>query len=220
MDVRELNLFSSLSEEDAVRLGSTAQLRSFRACSRLFDAGEPVRGFYHICKGKVKVFRLSPEGNEQVLGVFRPGQTFAEAAVFQGGGYPASAECLEDCELLFLEREALRKLVSQEPDFALRMLGAVAGKLRRMVTLVDTLTLQDVRGRLCRYLLGLLSEQSSEQYQIQLPISQTLLARMLGITGETLSRGLKSLVQQGVLGSAQRGRIVVADVAKLRELGG
>ncbi len=219
MDITEIELFSQLSEDDLRLLKKAVQRRKFPAGYRLFDTGEPVRGFYHVIKGSVKVFRVSAEGQEQVLGVFHAKQTFAEAALFQDTGYPASAECLEPSELLFVERQALRDLIVHDPDFALRMLGAVAAKLRRMVTLLDTLTLHNAKERLCRYLIGLLPQCPAEENpKIQLPLSQTLLARLLGITGETLSRGLKSLVKEGVLQSAQRGRIVVANVNKLKEL--
>lgn len=219
-ELRAFPLFANLSEADAQRLAEGMQSRSFPARQRLFDAGEPARGFYLIKQGQVKIFRVSPEGNEQVLGVFGAGQTFAEAAVFLGGGYPASAETLETSQLLFLERETLLRIVRNDPDFALRLLGGLSMKLRHMVRLIDSLTLKDARGRVARYLAGLLPPDGAGPVTVDLPISKTLLARLLGVTGETLSRTLKGLTTEGIISSSDRGAVVVEDPRALLDAAG
>lgn len=211
--LRKFPLFSGLSPEDAEAFQRQCVPVSYRAGVRIFDEGEPARGFYLVLSGQVKIFKLSPRGQEQILAVIGPGGTFAEAAAFLGRGYPASTECLEDSELVFVEREPVRQLLVKDPDMALRMMAGMALKLRSLVAMVEDLTLRDARGRLARYLLGL-APANELQPQIKLPTQQTVLARLLGLTQETLSRTLKGLKEEGLVIAA--GRSLTLDVPGLR----
>jgi CRP/FNR family transcriptional regulator len=211
--LRKFPLFSGLSPEDAEAFQRQCVPVSYRAGVRIFDEGEPARGFYLVLSGQVKIFKLSPRGQEHILAVIGPGGTFAEAAAFLGRGYPASTECLEDSELVFVEREPIRQLLVKDPDMALRMMAGMALKLRSLVAMVEDLTLRDARGRLARYLLGLAPAQEL-QPQVKLPTQQTVLARLLGLTQETLSRTLKGLKEEGLVSAS--GRSLTLDVPGLR----
>lgn len=213
LGLRDFSLFSQLSETEIQKLESQIQSRDYAARQRIFEMGDPALGIYLVKSGKVKVFRVSPEGAEQVLGVFQGGEEFALAAVFYGGRYPASAETLEPSQLYFLEREILLKLITQEPELALRMMGTLAKKLQGLVSLVDSLALQDARGRLARYLTRRLP--IGPPMVVELPMSKTLLSQHLGIKIETLSRTFRGLADEGVLGSTDRGRIEVLDREQL-----
>lgn len=218
-NITNFPLFAGLSTSDAELLQNRSTSVQYGAGHRIFDEGEPARGFYLIHTGQVKIFKLSPRGSEQILAVLGPGQTFAEAAAFLGKGYPASAECLEDSDLIFIEREAIRVLMAKDPDLALRMMAGMALKLRRLVSLVEDLTLRDARGRLCRYLLGL-APTSAAECTVKLPTQQTVLARLLGLTQETLSRTLKSLREEGLIESMGGGRLALRDLSGLRAVVG
>lgn len=220
LDLTKIPLFSGLGPGDVEALQGAVQTRKLTGGTSVFCEGDPVRGFYIVQRGAVKIFKTSPRGQEQVLAVNTPGQSFAEAAVFMGRGYPASAECLEDSELVFVEREAFVRLLRSDPDLALRMLGGMALKLRHLVALVEDLTLRDARGRLSRYLLGLLPEGAEAPVLVELPAQQLLIARMLGVTPETLSRTLKSMKEEGALAIEGHGRFSVLDLESLREAAG
>lgn len=215
--IQDFALFSGLSEEDAQRLDGSSIVRSFVGGTRIFDAGEPARGLYLIVSGSVKIFKVSPKGTEQVMAVLGPRQTFAEAPVFLGGNYPASAETLEPSELILVQREALLILLHKDAEMALRMMAGMALKLRSLIGLVEDLTLRDARGRVARYLTGLGDEG---QDCIQLPVQQALLARMLGLTSETMSRTMKGLREEGAIESSPGGRIQVLDWSLLRGASG
>lgn len=211
--LRTFPLFAELCDSDLENLGAQVQRRAYSARQRIFDMGDPALGIYMVESGKVKVFRVSRDGAEQVLGVFQTGDEFALAPVFYGGRYPASAETLESSKLYFLEREVLLRLISQNPEVALRMLGTLAKKLQGLVSMVDSLGLRDAKGRLARYLARRLAPQSPSV--VELPMSKTLLSQHLGIKMETLSRTFRSLADEGVLGSTERGRIEVKDLDAL-----
>jgi CRP/FNR family transcriptional regulator len=209
--LRAFPLFSQLADQAAAELESETQLRTYSNKQRIFEMGDPAQGMYMVETGRVKVFRVSPDGSEQLLGVFGPGEEFAMAPVFHGGRYPASAETLEPSRLYFLDREVLLRQIAREPELALRLLAFMAQKLQGLVSLVDSLALRDARGRLARYLARLLAREPADASGVELPMSKTLLAQHLGIKMETLSRTFRVLMEEGVLNSTERGRIEIRD---------
>ncbi len=218
--LRKFPLFSELSDCDIESLKTDLQLRAYMARQRIFDMGEPARGLYFVESGKVKVFRVSREGTEQILGVFETGDEFALAAVFNGGGYPASSETLESSKIYFLERDALLRQIQDKPELALRLLHSMSKKMLGLVSLIDSLSLRDARGRLSRYLAGLVPDRVSEPLTVDLPISKTILSQHLGVKMETLSRTFRVLVNEGILGTVDRGRIQILDIPSLIHIAG
>jgi len=218
LELTRFAMFSGLSQADAQILAEQCIPVRYPAGHRIFDEGEPGKGFYLVQSGQVKVFKVSPRGQEHILLVAGPGQSFAEAAVLVGRGYPASSECLEDSELILVEREPIRQLLARDPDFALRMMAGMALKLRQLVGMVEDLTLRDAKGRVCRYLLNLAADDSASQCAVKLPTQQTVLARLLGLTQETLSRTLKGLREEGLIESGGQDRRLVLQVALLRQV--
>ena len=217
-ELDQFSLFAGLAPEDVARLSEQVSERHHPAGTLLFECGQPVEGFYLICSGAVKIYKLSPEGKEQILSVFQAGESFAEAAVFQSmRGYPASAECLQDSILIFVGRDALLGQIARTPELAFRLLAGMSAKLRRMVGLVEDLTLRDARGRLCRYLLTL---PSPGEVELTLPFAQTVLARMLGITQETMSRTLKALQDEEILLAHGPGQFRILQAEVLELIGG
>ncbi len=213
-ELRSFPLFSCLSPTDGERLQHFSQTLHFPAGGTIFDEAQPARALYLVQSGQVKIFKINPRGQEQILAVIPAGQTFAEAAVFMGGNYPASAQCLEDSRVISVERQALLQLMGQDPELALRMMAGMALKLRRLVGLVEDLTLHDARGRLARYLTAL-----GEDDTILLPTQQNVLARLLGLTSETLSRTFKTLREEGILGPLQGRRMAILDRSALLRAG-
>lgn len=219
-DLRAFPLFAHISDADVVNLGGELQLRTYAARQRVFEVGDSAVGLFFIKSGKVKVFRVSREGAEQVLGVFGDGEEFALAAVFHGGCYPASAETIEPSKIYFLEREALLRHIQREPELALRLLNSMSKKLQGLVCLIDSLSLKDVRGRLARYLSTLLAPDSKAPATVNLPMSKTLLSQHLGVKMETLSRTFRVLVNEGTLGSIKQGHIEILDIEGIQKAAG
>ena len=218
-DLRQFALFAGLTDDEAERLQRAVHVRCMPAGTPVFGQDEEASGFYLVAEGAVKIFKLNPSGQEQVLHVTGRGQSFAEAAVFQGNRFPANAETVEDSVLVFVERGALLAQLRHDPELALRMLAGLSMKHHHLVRLVEDLTLRDARGRICRYLLGLVPPRQPDEgpVTVRLPVSQTLLARLLGLTGETLSRVLKGLGKQGIIEPQGRGLLCIHDASALRE---
>jgi CRP-like cAMP-binding protein len=205
--LRKAPLFATLPDEDLRLLASLAVPRRFGKRDMVFREGEPAEGFFVMSSGKVKVFKLSEEGKEQVLHVLEPGHTFAEAVIFEGGVYPAHAETLTDAEMLFLPKRPFLELLEKHPKVAIRMLASLSRWLKRMTDLVESLSLRDVEARLVLFLYEELKNRGispKDGVALELGVSKNVLASRLGTVPETFSRTLKRLQDEGLI--AVRGK--------------
>ena len=182
----------------------------------IFSEGDEGAGFYVVVTGRVKIFKLSVEGKEQILHFFGPGEVFGEVPVFAGEEFPAHAEAAEESRVFFFPRSSLLELIKANPDLALNMLGILAKRLRRFTALIENLSLKEVPGRVAAYLL-FLSERSDNARQLALDISKGQLASLLGTIPETLSRVLGKLKKAGLI-DTEGARIRILDSEALRDL--
>ena len=164
----------------------------------IFLEGDEGTGFFVVISGRVKVFKLSPDGKEQILHLFGPGEPFGEVPVFEGRQFPANASAMEDSRLFFFPRDSFIALIKRNPDLALNMLGVLSRRLRRFTMLIEDLSLKEVPGRLAAYLIYL-SEQKEGSENLELDISKTQLASLLGTIPETLSRILARMSKAGFI---------------------
>lgn len=198
--LRKAPLFANLPHDDMGRVAAIASPRHYEKRASIFREGERAEGFFVVAEGRVKVFKLSEDGKEQVLHLIGPGQSFAEATIFEGGAYPAYAEALEGCDLVFLPKRSFTDLLEKNPRIALRMMASLSRWLKRMTDLVESISLRDVETRLVRYL----SEEFSgrgvpvrDGAVIELDVGKSVLASRLGTVPETFSRTLKKLQDEG-----------------------
>lgn len=193
-------LFSGVPPDELRRLADIASLRRVERKETVFREGDRADGFFVVAEGRVKVFKLSGEGKEQVLHLIGPGQTFAEAAIFEGGAYPAGAEALTDGTLVFVPKRPFIALLEKTPRMALRMLASLSKWLMRMTDLVESIALRDVESRLVRYLAEEAKGRGSgirDGAVVELDVSKNVLASRLGTVPETFSRTLKKLQEEG-----------------------
>jgi CRP-like cAMP-binding protein len=210
--LRCCQLFSSLSSEDLELIASFARPLNLAKEDYLFHEGEPSRGFYVVQAGAVNVHRVSAVGKEQVIHVFRAGESFAEAALASPTGYPANARAVEPSVVLLLPKAPVLELLGRRPDLALRMLGSMSAHLRVLVGMLDDLTLKDVETRLLNWLVK--HGRAAPGGVIKLPGTKRVLAAELGTSSETLSRTLARL-RDGKLITVAAKSITVSDQAAL-----
>ncbi len=196
--VKKIALFAALTPEQYALLASAWTIKDCDKGDIFFVEGETAYGLYMMLQGKVKIFRTALDGREAVLHVFGAGELFGEVAVFQGGKFPATAQCVESGQTLFLPREALVRGIAAEPALAMNLLAALSWRLREFVNKVEALTLMETPQRLAAYLLHT-SEENGGKDTFQLDVSKVLLAGMLGTARETLSRCLTRMVEQGMI---------------------
>lgn len=198
--LRRAPLFANLPPADLGRVSGIASMRKAAKKEAIFHEGDRADGFFVVAAGRVKVFKLSADGKEQVLHIIEPGQSFAEATIFEGGVYPAHAEALADSELIFLPKRQFIELLERNPNIALRMLASMSRWLKRMTDLVESIALRDVEARLVRFLCDDMKSRGtplSNGAVYEFPVSKNVLASRLGTVPETFSRTLKKLQDEG-----------------------
>ncbi len=214
--IAAIPLFEGLSRSQHDALASIALNRSYKKGQVIFSEGDEGTGFYAITSGRVKIFKLSPEGKEQTLHMMGPGEIFGEVPVFTGHGYPAYAEAQLQCSLLYFPRSAFIELIRKDPSLSLNMLAVLSWRLRKFTALIEDLSLKEVPGRLAAYLLYL-SRKSGSEDEFDLDISKGQLASLLGTIPETLSRIIGKMSRQGLI-SSEGSRIRIMNRATIEEI--
>lgn len=216
--LRKTPLFANLTEGEMQALTARATRKRFQKNEQLFAEGDPCTGLYLVAAGKIRIFKLSPSGREQILAVEGPGSSFAELPVFDGGNYPAAASALEDTEVLFVSRKDFQNFCREHPDVALKVIAVVGARLRRLVGIIEELSFTTVRQRLIAVILRLAQAshiRSKEGVHIELEKSHQDLAAELGTVRELVSRNLGRLEAEGFLNVEGR-KIIVKDLPGLR----
>jgi CRP/FNR family transcriptional regulator len=208
-------LFSGLPAEQLGEIGKISASRHYAKGVAIFHEGDPGIGFFMVASGKVKIFKMSFDGKEQILHIFGPGEPFGEVPVFHGSPFPANAETLTEADLLFFPRTEFVNLVTATPSLALNMLAVLALRLRRFATQIESLSLKEVPGRLASYLHYLMEEQQRVD-KVVLDIPKGQLASLLGTSSETLSRIFNKMTEEGLI-RVEGKTISILDAEGLRE---
>ncbi|HVV01446.1 MAG TPA: Crp/Fnr family transcriptional regulator [Verrucomicrobiae bacterium] len=216
--LRSCQLFAGLSPSELETIAADAIVKSLEKGDYLFREGDPAAGFYVVQRGAVNVHRVNAMGREQVVHVFRAGESFAEAALASERGYPADARALEPTQVLLVRKDAFLELLKRQPELALRMLASMSLHLRVLVAQLEDLMLKDVETRLANWLVKRCPDpQSDVAARIELPMTKKVLAAELGTVSETLSRTLAKFRQHKLL--AVKGKtLTVLAPAKLNAL--
>ncbi len=196
--IREIPLFAGLVDEQVQWLAVIVEKRKYSRGKVIFTEGEEATGLYVLHTGRVKIYKLSSEGKEQILHIFGPGEPFGEVAVFAGGQFPAYAEALEVSETLFFPRKKIVELLTKDPSMAMNMLAMLSKRLKYFTQLVENLSLKEVPQRLAAYLL-VLATIKDKRDTVELDIAKGQLASLLGTIPETLSRILNKMTIQGYI---------------------
>lgn len=213
-------LFAGLKDEDLQKVRAIAALRQVKKKDVLFSDGEEARGFYMILSGKIKLYKISSEGKEQILHVVSAPGSFAEAALFLEGSYPAFAEALVDSQLLFFPKRDFIGLIEKNPRLSINMIVSLSHFLRGFASLIEELSLKEVSSRIAKYLIDLSIKSSKggkHAEEVELDLSKTQLASKLGTISETLSRTLAKMKAKGII-DVRKNHIVILNRRGLEEL--
>lgn len=219
--LRRIPLFADLDDTALAHLAERCVARTVAAGHVLFVAGEPCRGLYVIQSGRVRIYRTSPEGKEQVLHVEGPGRPVAELPLFDGGPYPASAVTMDESRLIFLPRAEFEHIYRTHPDIAQAIIRELGRRLRHLVHVAETLAFRDVAARLTLLLVDYAERTGrATPAGVVVPLDRTQeeLAVEIGAARESVSRALKQLRRRGLVRPAGRHEVLVPDLAKLRAL--
>ncbi|MBN1363174.1 MAG: Crp/Fnr family transcriptional regulator [Syntrophaceae bacterium] len=201
--VREIleksQLFGGLPEEHIAEIEKIAVDKHYNKGDVIFYDGDEGIGFYLVAEGSVSVYKLSPEGKEQILHIVKEGDTIGAVPVFSGESFPANAKALTKSHLLFFDRNKFVHLITNKPALTMNILALLAMRLREFTIQVENLSLKEIPGRLAAYLLYLSREQKNKD-SVKLNISKAQLANLLGTGPESLSRALGNMKSKKLIG--------------------
>ncbi len=213
-----LPLFQELAPAQIAILETACRERRLAKGEMLFQNGDLPKGFFVVVFGQVKLAFPSPQGNEKVVQIVGPRQSFGEAVMFMDRPYPVFAEGLIDSLLLHIGSAPVFELLETEPLFARRMLAGLSLRLHSLVQDVEAYSLRSSAQRVVGYLLQQCPQNESGvgSFDISLPTSKQVIASRLNLTPETLSRIFHDLTANGLIGVSGK-QITIKDVDRLRE---
>ncbi|MBP7789857.1 MAG: Crp/Fnr family transcriptional regulator [Comamonas sp.] len=211
-----LPLFEEIAPADLQRLAQGCRLRNFSRGENIFSVGMPCEEFHVTITGQVKLFALSPSGQEKVIELAGPGISFAEALVFTGKPYIINAQALSESIVLSVGKAAVVREIEDDPRFAMRMLAGISRRLHGLVHDVQAYSLHNGMQRVIDYLLHPLEENpaTSSALKVSLPVSKATIASRLSITPEYFSRVLHELESAGLI-SVDKREIHIPNAARL-----
>ena len=207
-------LLSGLSPDIKAQLLKNAMTRDYDRGTTIFLQGERARAIYIVLDGWIKLFRITPNGTEAVVGVFTRGRSIGEAVAFRNDVYPVSAEAASPCRLLRIEAEQFLSNIRRDPEVAVAMLSATFAHLHGMVAQIEALKSRTGAQRVAEFLLEL-ADCRDGTCNVTLPYDKVLIAGRLGMKPESLSRAFSKLRDHGVTISQNRAEI--ADLSALRD---
>ncbi len=210
-------LFSQLSAPQLAKIAETTREKRLARGEMLFQKGDPAQGFFVVVFGQIKLVFPSPQGDEKVVDVVGPHQSFGEAVMFMDKPYPVFAESLNDCLLLHVRKDAVVELLESDPSFSRRMLAGLSMRLHSLIADVESYSLRSSVQRVIGYLLQQCRDEAGrDNVQISLPISKQVIASRLNLTPETLSRVFHDLSEARLI-SVQGKQVTIPDLDRLRE---
>ncbi|NOU24149.1 MAG: Crp/Fnr family transcriptional regulator [Methylotenera sp.] len=207
-------MFSELQPSQIELLANGTRLVDIPRGGTLFNRGDKAHGFYLLLEGQIKLGVISPQGDEKVIGLIQPGESFGEAVLFLERSFPVYAQTTLDSKVLLITREAIFDILDNDVTVVRRMLAAISARNRQLVNDIESISLQNSTQRLIGYLLQI-SADSPNPERLQLPANKLTIASMLNLTPETLSRVMLRLSNAGLI-EVNGKEIVITNVAGLR----
>ena len=217
-ELHQIALFEALDDEQLASILKSSKVISLAAKKSLFEKGSPATHFYLLKSGQIKLFCLSAEGDEKVIEIINPSQTFAEAIMFMPKHiYPVSAEGIKNSEVYSFDMKQFREILENSKETCFRLLGTMGRQLHSKINDIDNLTLHNATYRLVVYLLEQLPEGALALSSIHLGATKSIIASRLSIKPETFSRILLRMSKQGLI-EVHGNDISLIDVDGLRNL--
>lgn len=215
--LRRTPVFAGLPDDDLAMLADFSLLKTFRKGEYVFRQRETAHGFYIVRRGIINVHRVAADGREQVIHLFRPGESFAENALVNDTGYLTDARSVAESEVILVPKWEFLQILRQRADITLRILASMSQHMRGLISSLENVTLKDSETRLMNWILRRCPHPLSHKpTDVAIGMTKTMLSGELGTRQETLSRSLAKLRESGLI--AVRGRTLkIPDPIKLRD---
>ena len=213
--LKRSHLFTKLTDVQLERVYSHSKIIRLDEGEQLFAQGDVVAYFYLVLSGKIKLFRISPDGQEKIIEIVPQGGTFAEAMMFMDQPhYPVCSAALSPTHVIGIDAKKFKAMLWDSVDTCLLLMGEMSFRLRKLVHEIDTLTLHSGTCRVASYLL---EKAPQEQASFDLDVPKSVIAARLSVKPETFSRIIKNLREKNII-SIYGNRITIHDLEALKRL--
>ncbi len=203
--IKDIGLFQGVSSEKMRLLAEQSIYKKFKSGEMVIGETDPIRSFYVVISGQLKLYRSSAEGKEQTLQLLGPGDPFGLCTAFATSSFPASAMAIEESAVLLIPGTIMETTARQEPALLFNIIQILSQRLKDSMTLIESLALKEIPGRLASFLRHSLPKEAADKNTaVELTISQRELSKILGATPEALSRALRKMANDGILSTAGR----------------
>jgi CRP/FNR family transcriptional regulator, dissimilatory nitrate respiration regulator len=213
----QIPMFNGLAPGEIARIACSSREIQASKGKILFHKGDPCSGFHVVVSGQIKLAFTSANGNEKVVEIISPGQSFGEAIMFMDKSYIVFAQALVDTQLLHIAKTAMYEELERDPALCRKMLAGMAMRLHQLMNDVESYSLHSGKQRIIGYLLRELPDDQAEtgSTSVTLATSKGIVASRLNLTQEHFSRILRELGELGLIVVEGR-KIHIPDIAKLQ----
>ncbi|EIW00188.1 Crp/Fnr family transcriptional regulator [Thermoanaerobacter siderophilus] len=218
--LKKVPYFNELEDKSLEEIHKISTINFFKKGSIIFMEGEKGEAIYFVKSGKVKISKTSSIGKEYIIKIMEKGDIFAESILFAGGEYPATAEAIEDSEVIMLKNQDIENLILKNSEIALSIIKLMAKRLKNVSYIIENLALRDSIGRTASVLLTFAKERGvnvKEGILLNLNLNRQDLANIIGISRETVTRVLSQMDKEGII-KLNRNKVIIKDIERLREM--
>ncbi|EMT39690.1 CRP/FNR family transcriptional regulator, anaerobic regulatory protein [Thermoanaerobacter thermohydrosulfuricus] len=218
--LKKVPYFNELEDKSLEEIHKISTINFFKKGSIIFMEGEKGEAIYFVKSGKVKISKTSSIGKEYIIKIMEKGDVFAESILFVGGEYPATAEAIEDSEVIMLKNKDIENLILKNTEIALSIIKLMAKRLKNVSYIIENLALRDSIGRTASVLLTFAKERGvnvKEGILLNLNLNRQDLANIIGISRETVTRVLSQMDKEGII-KLNRNKVIIKDIERLREM--
>ena len=196
--LKKCAMFSGLSDLDLMRLAKFCREKKYSKNELIFSQRDDAKGFYLIDSGEVRIFQLSESGKENLLHVFGDGETFGEAVAIVGKRFPANAETISKSNLVYIPAREFSEFLEKNPRASKNIISSLATLVHMFVERLESITLKNAQSRVAAYILSL-APDNRHTSALKFPVKKKVLAQILNIKQETLSRIFSALATKKLI---------------------
>lgn len=214
----KVSIFSVLTEEQLIKLTEKIVHKNYKKGQIIFFEGDISDKLYVINKGKIKIFKYTREGKEQILYILSEGDFVGDLSLLKKDEFKFNAEALEDANICVLTKDDFDDILKQNPEIAIEILQVVYDRIVKLENLIQSLSTKDIEARIAGLLLSFVKDFGIRQddfIELELPLSREDIANYIGVTRETISRKLGSMQDQGVIDLVGSKKIIIKDIKEL-----
>lgn len=217
----KVSIFSVLDEEQLAKLTAKINHRNYKKGQIIFFEGDLSDKLYVINKGKIKIFKYTKEGREQILYILSEGDFIGDLSLLKRGEFKFNAEALEEANICELTKDDFDSIVKENAEIALKILQVVHDRIVKLENLIQSLSTKDIESRIAGLLLSFVRDfgvRKGQKIELVLPLSREDIANYIGVTRETISRKLSSMNDQGLIDLIGSRKIIINNIEELEDM--